>query len=220
MSEHSKITASHRSRMAVIYVRQSTLAQLERNTESTARQYNLVERAAELGWPRSAVRVVDADLGVSGSVLGRRDGFESLVADVALGQVGIVLALEASRLARDNSAWYRLLDLAGACDTLVADADGVYHPGLFNDRLVLGMKGIMSEAELHVLRARLDGGIRNKAARGELRRGLPVGLVWGEQDGQILRHPDEAVTAVVAAVFEQFPLAGAPRGEWLWLRDL
>jgi DNA invertase Pin-like site-specific DNA recombinase len=139
MSEHSKITASHRSRVAVIYVRQSTLAQLERNTESTARQYNLVERAAELGWPRSAVRVVDADLGVSGSVLGRRDGFESLVADVALGQVGIVLALEASRLARDNSAWYRLLDLAGACDTLVADADGVYHPGLFNDRLVLGL---------------------------------------------------------------------------------
>src|SRR6266545_3705908 len=146
MSEHSKITTSHRSRVAVIYVRQSTLAQLERNSESTARQYHLVERAVELGWPRSAVRVVDADLGVSGSVLGQRDGFESLVADVALGQVGIILALEVSRLARDNAAWYRLLDLAGACDTLVADADGVYHPGLFNDRLVLGMKGIMSEA--------------------------------------------------------------------------
>jgi len=145
MSEHSKITASHRSRVAIIYVRQSTLAQLERNTESTARQYDLAERAVELGWPRSAVRVVDADLGVSGSVLGQRDGFESLVADVALGQVGIILALEVSRLARDNAAWYRLLDLAGACDTLVADADGVYHPGLFNDRLVLGMKGIMSE---------------------------------------------------------------------------
>src|SRR6266545_1831945 len=136
MSENSKITASHRSRVVIIYVRQSTLAQLERNTESTARQYDLAERAVELGWPRSAVRVVDADLGVSGSVLGQRDGFESLV----------------------------------------ADADGVYHPGLFNDRLVLGMKGIMSEAELHVLRARLEGGIRNKAARGELRRGLPVGL--------------------------------------------
>jgi DNA invertase Pin-like site-specific DNA recombinase len=146
MSEHGKVTASHRSRVAIIYVRQSTLAQLERNTESTTRQYNLTERAVELGWPRSAVRVVDADLGVSGSVLGQRDGFESLVADVALGQVGIILALEVSRLARDNAAWYRLLDLAGACDTLVADADGVYHPGLFNDRLVLGMKGIMSEA--------------------------------------------------------------------------
>jgi DNA invertase Pin-like site-specific DNA recombinase len=166
MSEHSKITASHRCRAAVIYVRQSTLAQLERNTESTARQYDLVERAAALGWPRDTIRVVDADLGVSGSALGQREGFESLVAEVALGQVGIILALEVSRLARDNTAWYRLLDLAGACDTLVADADGVYHPGLFNDRLVLGMKGIMSEAELHVLRARLTGGIRNKAARG------------------------------------------------------
>jgi DNA invertase Pin-like site-specific DNA recombinase len=219
MSEHSKITASHRSRLAVIYVRQSTLAQLERNSESTARQYNLAERAVELGWPRSAVRVVDADLGVSGSVLGQRDGFESLVADVALGQVGIIVALEVSRLARDNAAWYRLLDLAGACDTLVADADGVYHPGLFNDRLVLGMKGIMSEAELHVLRARLEGGIRNKAARGELRRGLPVGLVWGEGDGQIGWHPDEAVTGVIAAVFDRFAVCGSARATWLWLRE-
>jgi len=141
MSESGKITGSHRSRAAIIYVRQSTLAQLERNTESTARQYDLVNRARQLGWPREAIRVVDADLGVSGSVLGQREGFESLVAEVALGQAGIILALEASRLARDNAAWawYRLLDLAGACDTLVADADGVYHPGLFNDRLVLGL---------------------------------------------------------------------------------
>ncbi len=219
MSEHGKITASHRSRTAVVYVRQSTLAQLERNSESTARQYHLAERAVELGWPRSAIRVVDADLGVSGSVLGHRDGFESLVADVALGQVGIILALEASRLARDNAAWYRLLDLAGPCDTLVADADGVYHPGLFNDRLVLGMKGIMSEAELHVLRARLEGGIRNKAARGELRRGLPVGLVWGEGDGDIGWHPDEAVTGVIAAVFDRFAVCGSARATWLWLRE-
>src|SRR5207245_7836218 len=111
------------------------------------------------------IRVVDADLGVSGSVTGHRAGFESLVAEIALGQVGIILALEASRLARDNAAWYRLLDLAGACDTLVADADGVYHPGLFNDRLLLGLMGIMSEAELHVLRARLNGGTRNQAPR-------------------------------------------------------
>jgi DNA invertase Pin-like site-specific DNA recombinase len=203
----------------VIYVRQSTLAQLERNTESTARQYDLVERALALGWSRGAVQVIDADLGVSGSVLGQREGFESLVAEVALGQVGIVVALEVSRLARDNSAWYRLLDLAGACDTLVADADGVYHPGLFNDRLVLGMKGIMSEAELHVLRARLIGGIRNKAARGELRTGLPVGLVWGESDGEIRFHPDEAVTGVLTAVFERFAVCGSVRATWLWLRE-
>src|SRR2546423_12534672 len=216
MSEHSKITASHRSRMAVIYVRQSTLAQLERNSESTARQYNLTERSLALGGRREQVRVVGADLGVSGSVLGQRDGFESLVADVALGQVGIILALEVSRLARDNAAWYRLLDLAGPCDTLVADADGVYHPGLFNDRLVLGMKGIMSEAELHVLRARLEGGIRNKAARGELRRGLPVGLVWGEGDGQIGWHPDEAVTGVIAAGFDRFAGCGSAPAPGVW----
>ena len=145
MSEPGKITASHLSRTAVIYVRQSTLVQVERNTESTARQYDLVSRARQLGWPQDAIRVVDGDLGVSGSVTGQRDGFEGVVAEVALGQVGIILALEVSRLARDNAAWYRLLDLAGVCDTLVADADGVYHPALFNDRLVLGMKGIMSE---------------------------------------------------------------------------
>src|SRR5256885_1934221 len=175
MGDSGLITASHRARAAVIYVRQSTLAQVERNRESTIRQYDLATRAAQLGWPRSAIRVVDADLGITGSVLGQRDGFESLVAEVALGQVGIILALEVSRLVRDNAAWYRLLDLAGACDTLVADADGIYHPGLFNDRLILGLKGIMSEAELHVLRARLDGGIRTKAPRGHLRPGVPVG---------------------------------------------
>ncbi len=203
----------------MVYVRQSTLAQLERNTESTARQYDLVARAVGLGWPRAAVRVVDADLGVSGSASGQRDGFEGLVAEVALGQVGIILALEVSRLARDNAAWYRLLDLAGMCDTLVADADGVYHPGLFNDRLILGMKGIMAESELHVLRARLDGGIRNKASRGQLRRGLPVGLVWGQADGQILLHPDEAVTGVIAAVFERFAVCASVRATWLWLRE-
>src|SRR5271154_6673039 len=146
MSEQGKITASHLSRTAVIYVRQSTLIQVERNTESTARQYDLVNRALQLGWPREMIRVVDGDLGISGSVTGQRDGFEGMVAEVAFGQIGIVVALEVSRLARDNAAWYRLLDLAGICDTLVADADGVYHPALFNDRLILGMKGIMSEA--------------------------------------------------------------------------
>lgn len=219
MSESSKITASHRARAAVVYVRQSTLAQLDRNPESTARQYDLVTRAEALGWPRGQIRVVDADPGITGSVTGQRDGFEAMVAEVALGQVGIILALEVSRLARDNTGWYRLLDLAGVCDTLVADADGVYHPGLFNDRLRLGMKGIMSEAELHVLRARLDGGIRNKAARGELRRALPVGLVWADTDAEITLHPDEAVTGVIAAVFEQFALCGSVRSTWLWLRE-
>jgi len=218
MSEAAKVSDSHRSRAAVIYVRQSTLAQVERNTESRARQLDLVARAGELGWPRGAIRVVE-DQGISASVTGQRDGFESLVAEVALGQVGIILALEASRLARDNAAWYRLLDLAGVCDTLVGDADGVYHPALFGDRLLLGLMGIMSEAELHVLRARLTGGIRNKAARGELRRGLPAGLIWGVAPGEIIFHPDEAVTGVITAVFGQFAVLGSARAVWLWLRE-
>jgi DNA invertase Pin-like site-specific DNA recombinase len=143
---------------------------------------------ANMPWPprqlRSAGRhsnVIDEDLGLSGSGVVERSGFARLTAEVALRHVGIVLGLEVSRLARNNADWYRLLDLCGLTDTLIGDADGVYHPAMFNDRLLLGLKGTMSEAELHVLRARLLGGIRNKAARGELRRGLPVGFVWGEE---------------------------------------
>jgi DNA invertase Pin-like site-specific DNA recombinase len=213
------VTAAHLRRAAVVYVRQSTLAQVDRNRESTARQYDLVARAERLGWPPIAVRVIDDDLGVSGASTTGRSGFAELAAQVGLGQVGIVLSLECSRLARNNADWYRLLDLAGMTDTLIADADGVYHPGLFNDRLLLGMKGTMSEAELHILRARLDGGIRNKAARGELRRGLPVGLVWGDADGQIRWHPDEAVTGILATIFDRFAVCGSVRGVWLWLRE-
>ena len=145
MSE-SKLTASHLRRSAVVYVRQSTLAQIARNRESTTRQYDPVARAVELGWPSTAVRVIDEDLGRSGASAAGRSGFAELAAQVGLGQVGIVLALEVSRLARNNSDWYRLLDVAGMSDTLIADADGVYHPGLFNDRMLLGMKGTMSEA--------------------------------------------------------------------------
>ncbi|HEX5407621.1 MAG TPA: recombinase family protein [Pseudonocardiaceae bacterium] len=214
-----KVTASHLRRIAVIYVRQSTLTQVDRNKESTARQYDLVSRAQALGWPRSAVTVIDEDLGVSGASTAGRSGFAELAVQVGLGQIGIVLSLESSRLARNNADWYRLLDLAGMTDTLIADADGVYHPAMFNDRLLLGLKGTMAESELHILRARLDGGIRNKAARGELRRPLPIGLVWGEADGQILHHPDEAVVGVIAAIFEQFAVRGSARGVWLWLRD-
>ena len=142
-----------------------------------------------------------------------------MAAEVALTHVGIILGLEVSRLARNNADWYRLLDLCSMTNTLIGDADGVYHPSLFNDRLLLGLKGTMSEAELHVLRARLDGGIRNKAARGELRRGLPVGFVWGEADGEVLFHPDEAVRAAVRAVFERFQEFGSARRVWLWFRS-
>jgi len=215
---HPKIRPAHLGRAAVVYVRQSTPGQTERNVESTDRQYALVERAVELGWSRRAVEVIDQDLGVSGAAGTARSGFARLTADVALGRVGIVFGLEVSRLARSNADWYRLLDLAGITDTLIADADGIYHPASFNDRLVLGLKGTMSEAELHVLRARLEGGIRNKAARGELRRGLPVGLVWGDDDGEILLHPDEAVRGMIAAIFERFAEFGSVRAVWLWLR--
>jgi DNA invertase Pin-like site-specific DNA recombinase len=176
MSEGTKLQPTHLQRTAIVYVRQSSAAQVENNRESTQRQYALVERAAALGWQRDQISVIDDDLGMSGATSAGRLGFARLTTEVALKHVGIVLGLEVSRLARNNADWYRLLDLCGLTDTLIGDGDGIYHPALFNDRLVLGLKGTMSEAELHILRARLEGGIRNKAARGELRRGLPVGL--------------------------------------------
>ena len=175
MSDASKISAAHLRRSAFIYLRQSSAAQVEHNRESTRRQYALASRAVELGWTSEQVTVIDEDLGLSGSGAVERSGFARLAAEVGLGHVGIVLGLEVSRLARNNADWYRLLDLCGLTDTLIGDGDGVYHPADFNDRLLLGLKGTMSEAELHILRGRLLGGIRNKAARGELRRGLPVG---------------------------------------------
>ena len=163
--------------------------------------------------------IIDEDLGLSGSTTDKRSGFARLTSEVALARVGIVLGLEVSRLARNNADWYRLLELCGVTDTLIGDNDGVYHPALFNDRLLLGLKGTMSEAELHIIRARLDGGIRNKAARGELRRGLPVGLIWGEADGEVLLHPDEAVGGAIRAVFERFAEMGSARQVWLWFRQ-
>ncbi|MBV8321037.1 MAG: recombinase family protein, partial [Hyphomicrobiales bacterium] len=219
MNELSKINAEHLRRCAIVYVRQSSTTQVEHNRESTARQYELAERAARLGWRRDHVKVIDEDLGISGSGLSERTGFARMTAEVGLGQVGIVLGLEVSRLARNNADWYRLLDLCGLTHTLIGDGDGIYHPGLFNDRLVLGLKGTMSEAELHVLRARLLGGIRNKAARGELHRGLPVGLVRGDADGEVLLHPDESVQAAIHAVFDRFAEFGSARRVWLWFRS-
>jgi DNA invertase Pin-like site-specific DNA recombinase len=219
MTDHSKIQPTHTQRAAYVYIRQSTPGQVEHNRESTARQYALADRACQLGWPKEQVVVIDEDLGLSGSSVDKRSGFARLTSDVALAHVGIVLGLEVSRLARNNADWYRLLELCGVTDTLIGDNDGVYHPALFNDRLLLGLKGTMSEAELHILRARLDGGIRNKAARGELRRGLPVGFIWGEQDGEVLFHPDEVVTGAIRTVFERFAEFGSARRVWLWFRS-
>jgi len=142
-----------------------------------------------------------------------------MTTEVALGHVGLILSIEVSRVARNNADWYRLLDLCGVTDTLIGDEDGLYHPGLFNDRLLLGLKGTMAEAELHVIRARLEGGIRNKAARGQLRRGLPIGFIWGDGDGEVLFHPDQAVTSVIHSIFEKFAEMGSVRRVWLWLRS-
>src|ERR1700675_2646406 len=219
MNERAKITASHLSRQAIVYLRQSSAAQVEHNRESTDRQYALAAKARELGWPNDRIIVIDEDLGLSGSGFVARSGFARLTAEVALAHVGLVLGLEVSRFARNNADWHRLIELGGLTDTLIGDADGIYHPALFNDRLLLGLKGAMSEAELHVLRARLNGGIRNKAARGELRRGLPVGFVWGEADGEVRFHPDVGVVAAIGNVFARFAETGSARRVWLWFRS-
>jgi DNA invertase Pin-like site-specific DNA recombinase/predicted DNA-binding transcriptional regulator AlpA len=217
MAELSKVKEQHRRREAWVYVRQSTMTQVREHTESLARQYELVDRAVGLGWTPDQVRVVDEDLGRSGAEASARTGFQSLVAAVGLGQVGLVLGIEVSRLARRNSDWYHLLDLCAVTDTLIADADGMYHSADYNDRLVLGLKGTMSEAELHLLRSRLDAGLRHKAARGELRQGLPVGLDY-DADGRVILSPDEAVREAIAVVYARFAEHGSGRQVLLSLR--
>jgi DNA invertase Pin-like site-specific DNA recombinase/predicted DNA-binding transcriptional regulator AlpA len=213
-----KITASHLGRDAYVYVRQSTPSQVQVHTESLQRQYELRERALGLGWPAHQVVVIDADLGRSGARSEGRLGFCELVAEVGLGKVGIVLGIEVSRLARNNADWYQLLDLCALTDTLIADADGVYHPAGFNDRLVLGLKGTMSEAELHLIRSRLTAGLKHKAAKGELRQGLPVGLDYTDDD-QVIITPDEAVAEAIATVFRRFEELGSARQVLLSLRE-
>ena len=175
---HSKVTAEHLRRDAYLYVRQSTLRQVLENTESTQRQYDLRQQAVRLGWPLERVVVIDSDQGKSGSSAVDREGFQKLVTEVSLGHAGIVLGLEVSRLARNSTDWHRLLEICALTETLILDEDGLYDPRHFNDRLLLGMKGTLSEAELHVLHARLQGGILNKARRGELRKVLPTGLEY------------------------------------------
>ena len=213
-----KITFSHRSRDAYVYVRQSTPTQMVQHTESLARQYELRERAVAMGWNAHQVVVIDADLGRSGAQTDGRLGFKELVADVGLGKVGIVLGIEVSRLARKNADWYQLLDLCAITDTLIADADGVYHPADFNDRLVLGLKGTMSEAELHLIRSRLTAGLKHKAAKGELRQGLPVGLDYDEDDKVVL-CADEAVREAIGTVFRRFDELGSARQVLIRLRE-
>lgn len=199
----AKIRPDHLDRLAVIYVRQSTLFQVHENTGSTIRQYDLVKRAQDLGWTPGSHQVIDQDQGQSGSSALGRDGFQWLVAEVGLGHVGAVLSLEVSRLARSCSDWYRLLEICALSDTLVIDDEGIYDPGAYNDRLLLGFKGNMSEAELHWLHQRLQGGKLAKAEQGQLRFRLPCGLVY-DPVGKVVFDPDEAVQEAVRLVFSLF----------------
>jgi len=215
-----KISSEHLARIACAYVRQSSPAQVRHNTESRELQYELVERAVALGWPAERVRVIDADLGISTDsvAIADRDGFRALAGEVALGNVGLILGTEVSRLARDNSAWYQLLDVCALTGTLIADQDGIYDPGEYSDRLLLGLKGTISEAELHLIKGRLTAGIRHKAAKGELRIPLPAGYDHAPDD-RIVMSADEAVREAVGAVFARFVELCSVRQVALALRD-
>lgn len=211
MNGQGKIRSSHRSRTALVYLRQSTMLQVRDHTESTARQYGLVASAVALGWPEQNVTVIDADLGVSARFGAERGGFRDLVAKVCLGEVGAVFGLEVSRLARSSAEFARLLELARLTDTLVIDGDGIYDLADINDRLLLGLKGSMSEAELHLLAGRLHGARRAAAQRGQLRLPVPIGLVH-DDDGLVIMDPDERVRQAVAEVFAAFARTGSAYG--------
>ena len=208
----SQIQPRYHQKMAYVYLRQSTMGQVRHHQESTARQYALKDRALSLGWQSDQIRVLDADLGLSGTQTNNREDFKTLVADVSLEKVGAVFALEASRLSRSCSDWHRLLEICALTATLLVDEDGCYDPADFNDQLLLGLKGTMSQAELHFIRARLQGGKRNKARRGELRFPLPVGYVYGEEPGSVLIDPDQEVCRAVELIFELFRQTGSAYG--------
>jgi DNA invertase Pin-like site-specific DNA recombinase len=215
---HPKITLDHLARQAIVYVRQSTLRQVLENTESTERQYALTDKAAEYGWPSAQIIVIDEDQGHSAATTDGRNGFQQLVSALGLGQVGLLLALAISRFARSQSDWYRVLELAAMFHTLIADEDGLYDPQDHNDRLLLGLKGTLSEAELWSIRSRLQGGRWNKARKGELACGLPVGYVR-EPDGRVVREPDQQVQATVRMIFEQFRLLGSASAVLRYFRE-
>ena len=202
-SAEERVTTAHRAKLAYIYVRQSSAGQVRHHQESTELQYRLVDRAIWLGWPRERVQVIDDDLGKSGSSAEDRHGFQRLIAEVGLGKAGLVLSLDASRLARNNRDWHQLLELCSLFGVLIADGERLYDPGAYHDRLLLGLSGIMSEAELHQLRMRLHQGERQKAARGALRLPLPAGLAYGP-GGTVMLNPDEEVQARLRLVFAKF----------------
>ena len=207
----SKVASHHLKRKALIYVRQSSMKQVMENTESTARQYGLVDKALELGWSQEFIGIIDDDLGKSASSAAHRNGFQKLVADVAMGQVGIVMGLEISRLARNNADFHQLLQICGSHNTLIYDADAVYDLMHLNDRLILGLKGTMSEAELFTIRTRLHGGALSKAARAELRIKLPIGFVYSP-NGQVALDPDRQVQETIRLFFDVFRRIGSSKG--------
>jgi len=206
--EHQKVTSSHLKRNVYLYIRQSTVRQVYENTESTQRQYALRDRAIAFGWAFDQVISIDEDLGRSGASSSNRQGFQRLVAEVGMGKAGLVMGLEVSRLARNSADWHRLLEICALTETLLLDEDGLYDPKHFNDRLVLGLKGTMSEAELHIQRARLQGGILNKANRGELQCPLPVGFVY-DGKGQVAFDPDRQVQETIHRFFRTFRQTGS-----------
>ena len=205
---HQKVQAEHLGRNAFLYVRQSTLRQVRENVESSQRQYGLRDRALALGWPLQQIVVIDCDQGQSGSGTVEREGFQKLVAEVSMNRAGIVMGLEVSRLARNSSDWHRLLEICALTGTLLLDEDGLYDPSHFNDRLLLGLKGTMSEVELHLIRARLRGGLLQKARRGELGGRLPVGLVYGSR-GQVELDPDLQIQESFRHLFSTFRRTGS-----------
>lgn len=216
MTSNDKIRPEHLHRPAFVYIRQSSLMQVRHHHESRRRQYDLQDHARGLGW--SQVIVVDEDLGKSGATAAGRPGFQRLVAEVSLGHAGAVVGLDVSRLARNNRDWYQLLDLCGLTNTLIIDGEGIYDPRQLNDRLLLGLKGTMSEAELGWIRQRAHEALLAKARRGALILGLPVGYV-STRDGRIEKHPDQRVQQALALVFEQFAVAGSVRQALLWFRQ-
>jgi DNA invertase Pin-like site-specific DNA recombinase len=208
MIQHDKVTPAHLNKQAYLYIRQSTIRQVFENSESTKRQYALKERAVALGWPLENIITIDDDLGRSGAESTQRSGFQRLVSEVGLDNAGIVMGLEVSRLARNCADWHRLLEICALTDTLILDQDGLYNPSDFNDRLILGLKGTMSEAELHMLKSRLQGGILSKAKRGELKHALPVGLVYTAND-QVVLDPDCQVQETLKTFFSTFDRVGS-----------
>lgn len=208
MNTESKVTSEHLKRSAYLYIRQSTLRQVIENTESAKRQYALRQRAMALGWSEERIIVIDNDQAHSGASAADRQGFQRLVSEVGLGKAGIVMGLEVSRLARNCADWHRLLEICALTHALILDEDGLYDPAHFNDRLLLGLKGTMSEAELHVLKARLVGGVLSKAQRAELKTPLPVGLVY-DMDNRVMLDPDQQVQQALRLFFATFERTGS-----------